>query len=125
MEGERAERIHAIVYSCDSREELAQRIVALEDKAEKQKIKLEVLKAHGIEIVDAVGGGHEIYNTRQREVDRLEYENAKLRELVLEIWRSCPVSEDDCVKCQHRIEESDEDWCDIPILMEKLGVEAE
>ena len=27
------ERIHAIVYSCDSREELAERIVALEDYA--------------------------------------------------------------------------------------------
>lgn len=31
MEGERAERIHAIVYSCDSREELAERIVRLEE----------------------------------------------------------------------------------------------
>lgn len=58
-------------------------------------------------------------------VERLNAENDKLRELVLEIWRSCPVSEDDCAKCQHRIEESDENWCDIPILMEKLGVEVD
>lgn len=35
MEGERAERIHAIVYSCDSREELAERIVRLEDEGAK------------------------------------------------------------------------------------------
>lgn len=82
-EEQKAKRIHAIVYSCDSREELAERIVKLED------------------------------------------EGAKLRELVLEIWYSCPVSEYDCAKCQHRIEESDEDWCDIPILMEKLGVDVE
>lgn len=79
-EEQKAKRIHAIVYSCDSRAELAERIVRLED------------------------------------------EGAKLRELVLEIWRSCPVSEDDCAKCQHHIEESDEDWCDILILMEELGV---
>lgn len=81
-EEQKSKHIHEILYSCDSREELAERIVALEDEAEKQKIKSEVLKAHGIEIVDAVGGGHEIYDTRQREVDRLEYENAKLRELL-------------------------------------------
>lgn len=82
-EEQKAERVHAIVYSCDSREELAERIVRLED------------------------------------------EGAKLRKLVLEVWSSCPVSEDDCAKCQHRIEESDEDWCDIPILMEKLRVEVD
>lgn len=55
----------------------------------------------------------------------LSEEVVKLRELVREIWRSCPVSEDDCAKCPHRIEESDEVWCDIPILMEALGVEVD
>ena len=55
--------------------------------------------------------------------ESVEAESAKLRELVLEIWRSCPVSEDDCAKCPHHIEESDEVWCDIPILMSELGVE--
>ena len=53
----------------------------------------------------------------------VERENVKLRKLALEIWRSCPVSEDDCAKCPHYIEESEEVSCDIPILMEKLGVE--
>lgn len=50
-----------------------------------------------------------------------------LEELVLEIWRSCPVSESDCKMCMcpHYIEGSEEDWCDIPILMEKLGVEVD
>jgi len=52
-------------------------------------------------------------------------ENERLRELVREIWRSCPTSEDDCARCPHRIEESDEVWCDIPILMVELGVEVD
>ena len=56
-------------------------------------------------------------------IPELEADNARLRELVLEIWRSCPVSEDDCAKCPHHIGESDEVWCDIPILMSELGVE--
>ena len=50
-------------------------------------------------------------------------ENARLREMVLEIWRSCPVSEDECKKCPHHMGESDEDWCDIPISMQELGIE--
>lgn len=71
------------------------------------------------ELAGYIRGAHE------REVDTLKAENAKLRELMLEIWRSCPVSENDCAKCPHRIEESDEDWCDIPILMSELGIEVE
>lgn len=54
---------------------------------------------------------------------RVEERCAKLRELVLEVWRSCPVDEDDCKKCPHYIGESDEVWCDIPILMSELGIE--
>lgn len=49
-------------------------------------------------------------------------ENAKLRELLLEAWRSCPVDEDDCKKCPHYMGESDY-LCDIPIRMEALGIE--
>jgi len=82
MTDEQRKRIHDITYSTDDRMELAERIVALEEEIDKQKFKFEVLKAHGIEIVDAVGGGHEIYDTRTREVDRLEYENDKLRQLI-------------------------------------------
>lgn len=54
---------------------------------------------------------------------RMEERCAKLRELVLEVWRSCPVDEDDCKKCPHSIVESDEVWCDIPIRMSELGIE--
>ena len=61
----------------------------------------------------------------QERINELAAENAKLRALTREIWRSCPVSEDDCAKCPHHIGESDEDWCDIPILMEELGVEVD
>lgn len=61
----------------------------------------------------------------KREMERreeLETENAKLRELVRETWRCCPVSEGDCARCPHYIDESDEDWCNIPILMRELGI---
>lgn len=67
------------------------------------------------ELFDAVDG-------LGAEIENLQSENAKLRELVREIWKSCPVSEDDCAECPHRLEEDDEVWCDIPILMEQLGV---
>ena len=64
----------------------------------------------------------------KREMERrkeLENENDKLRELVRDVWRSCPVDEDDCKKCPHYIVESDEVLCDIPILMREMGIEAE
>lgn len=70
-------------------------------------------------------GASESYDTDAWEAYNLKAENAKLRELVLEIWRCCPVSEDDCAECPHRLDESDEDWCDIPVLMEKLGIEVD
>ena len=126
------------------------RYAELQAENEKLRKKINALKAHGIEIVDAVAGGYEIYDIRQREFDRIEVENAelraklvmhegaqkhnekqidiereknaKLKELVLEIWRSCPVDEVDCKKCPHYIGESDY-WCDIPIRMEGLGIE--
>ena len=55
----------------------------------------------------------------------LAAENAKLRELVLELWRSCPVSVSDCKMCMcpHYIEESEGDWCDISIRIDELGIE--
>jgi hypothetical protein len=56
---------------------------------------------------------------------QLDAENAKLRELVREVWRSCPVDEDDCKKCPHYIVESDEVWCDNPNRMSELGIEVE
>ena len=101
MTDEQRQRIHDITYSTDDRMELAERIVRLEDEIDKQKFKFEVLKAHGIKIVDAVGGGHEIYDTRQREVDRLEYENAKLRELATEAIRLIQAESPDCGLCKH------------------------
>ena len=50
----------------------------------KLKRKLEILKAHGIEIVDAVAGGFEIYNKEHARADRLQVENANLREMLSE-----------------------------------------
>lgn len=75
------------------------------------------------ELIDECFFWHDVALEHGRMHNAVKDENAKLRELVREIWRSCPVSEDDCAKCPHRIEESDEVWCDIPILMEALGVE--
>lgn len=68
MTDEQLQRIHDIEYSCDSREELAERIVALEDEL----AELEKLTA-GIELPE--------YPITQFHPKDLERENAKLRKL--------------------------------------------
>ena len=40
--------------------------------------KMEILKAHGVEIVDAVAGGYEVYNEKIREVSELQEKVGKL-----------------------------------------------
>lgn len=60
MTDEQRQRIHDIEYSCDSRAELAERIVALEDDNEKFIVKL---------------------NAEHIVRQNVEVENAKLREL--------------------------------------------
>lgn len=45
MTDEQKERIHAIVYSCDSRSELAERIVELEDGRDELRERVEDLVA--------------------------------------------------------------------------------
>ena len=54
----------------------------LRTENERLKRKLEILKAHGVEIVDAIAGGFEIYDEEHRRADALEGENARYRELV-------------------------------------------
>lgn len=41
--------------------------------------KMEILKAHGVEIVDAVAGGYEVYNEKIREVSELTAERDELK----------------------------------------------
>jgi hypothetical protein len=53
----------------------------------KLKRRLEILKAHGIEIVDTVAGGFEIYNKEHARADRLQDENAKLRKFAKNAYR--------------------------------------
>lgn len=64
-----------------SRRELCDLIASLEHDNDEMRKKLNALKAHDIEIVDGVAGGYEIYDARTKEVDRLLYENANLRDL--------------------------------------------
>ena len=52
----------------------------------KLKRKLEILKDYGIEIVDAVAGGFEIYNEEHARADRLQAENVKMHELLQRTW---------------------------------------
>lgn len=69
MTDEQLQRIHDIEYSCDSREELAERIVGLEDELAKWE-----RLAAGIELPE--------YPITQFQPKDLERENAKLHELV-------------------------------------------
>lgn len=74
MTNEQLQRIHDIEYSCDSREELAVRIVGLEDEL----AKWERLTA-GIELPE--------YPITQFQPKDLERENVKLRKLVSQMYR--------------------------------------
>lgn len=46
-------------------------------------------------------------------------ENAKLRELVRDMWRGCPVDERDCIACDFERD----GMCDLFDRMRELGVE--
>ena len=50
----------------------------------------------------------------------LAAENAKLRELVSELWVSCPVHDSDCDECQHK---GGRTGCELYDRMRELGVE--
>lgn len=56
------------------------KVVELEKENDNLRGKLQALRAHGIEVVDAVAGGVEIYNEEHAELDRLKTENEKLRD---------------------------------------------
>lgn len=51
-------------------------------------------------------------------VSNIEAENAKLRELCLDLWASCPVHDEDCQACKHY----DGAFCDLYVRMEALEV---
>jgi len=52
--------------------------------------------------------------------DQLQAENAKLRELVHELWVSCPVHDADCDDCKHK---GGRTGCELYDRMRELGVE--
>ena len=64
-------------------------------------------------ILAKVGALHE-------EIDRVRDENAKLLELLAELWASCPVHDDDCTDCKHR---GGRTGCKLYDRMRELGVE--
>lgn len=68
MTDTQSQRIHAIVYSNDSREELAERIVALEDGYGSMS------REHSLDLTELSDAYYEI--------DRLKAENEKLREQI-------------------------------------------
>lgn len=80
MTDEQLRRIHDIEYSCDSREELAERIVGLEDEL----AKWERLTA-GIELPEYPITQFQPKDL-ERENKRLREENAKLREFASEAF---------------------------------------
>jgi hypothetical protein len=54
------------------------KVMELEKENENLRGKLQALRAHGIEVVDAVAGGVEIYSEEHDELDRLRAENEEL-----------------------------------------------
>jgi hypothetical protein len=55
------------------------------------------------------------------EKEELLAENAKLRELVSELWVSCPVHDSDCDECKHK---GGRTGCELYDRMLELGVTA-
>ena len=75
------------VHAYGNWEDAHKRASELEAENAKLKRRLEILKGHGIEIVDAVAGGFEIYNKEHARADRLQDENAKLRKFAKNAYR--------------------------------------
>lgn len=65
-------------------------------------------------------GYHDGYSDGSGKIDKLKVENAKLRELCLDLWASCPVHDEDCQVCKHY----DGAFCDLYTRIEKLEVTA-
>jgi len=53
-------------------------------------------------------------------VRKAEAENAKLLELISELWVSCPLHDSDCDECRHR---GGRTGCELYDCMLKLGVD--
>ena len=62
-----------------------------------------------------------ILSLRDRAQD-LQAESAKLRELVQELWVSCPVHDSDCDECKHK---GGRTGCELYDRMRELGIEVE
>ena len=56
------------------------------------------------------------------DVRLLESENVKLRELVRDIWQSCPVYVDNCYGCEYHRSDGE---CELYDRMHELGIEVE
>ncbi len=95
MTDEQLQRIHDIEYSCDSREELAERIVGLEDENAKLVSVLHEVEDEAILAFNSLREDCETITSSSQhffdkwwhaecEADRLKAENAKLRELGIE-----------------------------------------
>jgi len=94
MTDTQSKRIHAIVYSTDSREELAERIVALEDENAKLKNNNNYLhemlsesRQANEHLYTELKRNKSILRTRPNAMTALYDENTKLRELVRDMWR--------------------------------------
>lgn len=80
---QRAKRIHKIVYSCDDRAELAERIVALEyENAKMQELMSESRQANEKLLAELRRYKSIVHARYSQPVAKLMEENAKLRELV-------------------------------------------
>ena len=62
------------------------KVMELEKENENLRGKLQALRAHGIEVVDAIADGVEIYSEEHAELDRLKAENKELRKTCLDMY---------------------------------------
>lgn len=62
------------------------KVTELEKENENLRGKMQALRAHGIEVVDVVAGGVEIYSEEHAELDRLKTKNKELRKVCLDLY---------------------------------------
>ena len=105
LSDKRWEELAGYIIGAHEREILAAKAETKGVEAENAKLRryLEILRDHGIEIVDAVAGGFEIYSKDHELADKLkglvgQYHSAMLCMLETGIWPTDPASLEDSMR---------------------------
>lgn len=72
---------------------------------------------------DSLSDAFEIADEIDAEFAKLKQEREQLRDLLCELWNSCPVWEDDCLKCEHCTGDGGVLDCELYSQMREFGID--